>query len=958
MLKLTPDAVLLDCKASDWRHALNQAGAALQEAGLADAGYTDALLEREAQASTYLGNGIAIPHGTPASRSHVHSTGVRVLQFPDGVAWHDDNPVSVVITIAAANDEHLEILRGLTHVLDMPGVADKLAQADDADAVIALLSKAPVQARLDRWTIAARVPAQSREGLAAIAATRLFEANCAGPAFLAEVLAQTPTALGDGLWLAEGHADVFTPALGVATPAQGSVEVAAVFVLARVTGGDEATDRATQRLLDRLLGVLESGEGPRLAQLDAGQLMGRLAGESGTADVLRVRVRNAHGLHARPAKQLVQIAREQAMPIRVRLESGGADSVSAASLTKVIGLGARRGQMLVFSAEGEGATDALAAIASAVRGGLGEDVMPLEDTSEARPSRNKTQSVPCVPAPASDTPLIAVPASPGMTIASVFVMRLPTFSYPETHDDSVAERKRLDDAIRDAYNQLAELVRRADGGEMAEILSMHEEMLRDPELREAATEAINEGASAEAGWWSAIDASARAQAALADRVLAERAADLRDVGRRVLGVLCGVDMPEPPDDPYILVAEDIGPSDVAQLDTQRVKGLLTAKGGATSHSAILARSLGIPAVVGAGEAVLSLSDGVELILDGERGRAIPAPSDARRERTEKAIADRHVLLEQAFAARHDTAVTTDGHRIEVAANLGNTAHTGDAVERGAEGIGLLRTEFIFMAHPSAPDLATQVNEYRQAFDALGDHRPLVARTLDVGGDKPLDYWPVPPEDNPFLGLRGIRLALTRPEILETQIRALLIAAGSRPLRVMFPMVKDVEELHAGKAIFDRVIAEMSGELDVQLGVMIEVPSCALLAETLAPHVDFFSIGTNDLTQYTLAIDRGHPRLSAQADGLHPAVLRLIRLTVEAAHKHDCWVGVCGELAGDSQAMAVLLGLGVDEVSVNARQVPMVKARIRELALTDCAERSARLLTLGTAADVRNAIEVD
>lgn len=959
MLKLTSDAVLLNCKASDWRHALNQAGTALQQADLADAGYTEALFDREAQASTYLGNGIAIPHGTPASRDHVRSTGVRVLQFPDGVAWHDDNPVSIVITIAAANDEHLEILRGLTHVLDAPGVADKLAEAEDTDAVIALLSRAPVQARLDQSTIAARVPAQSREGLVAIAATRLFEADCAGPAFLAEVLAQTPTALGDGLWLAEGQADVATPALGVATPAQGSAEVAGVFVLARAAGDDEATNRATQSLLDRLLGVLESGEGPRLAQLDAGQLMGRLAGESQSAEVLRVRVRNAHGLHARPAKQLVQVAREQAMPIRVRLESGGADAVSAASLTKVIGLGARRGQMLVFSAEGEGATDALAVIASAVRGGLGEDVMPLEDTSQARPSRNKTQPAPPVPAPAADTPLTAVPASPGMTIAPVFVMRLPVFDYAETDDDSVTQRERLDDAIRAAYNQLAELVRRADGGgEMAEILSMHEEMLRDPELREAATQAINEGASAEAGWWSAIDASARAQAALADRVLAERAADLRDVGRRVLGVLCGVAMPAPPDHPYILVAEDIGPSDVAQLDTQRVKGLLTAKGGATSHSAILARSLGIPAVVGAGETVLSLADGVEAILDGERGRAIAAPGDQRRSRTEQAIADRQVRLEKAFAARHETAVTTDGRRVEVAANLGNTAHTGDAVERGAEGIGLLRTEFIFMAHPSAPDLDTQVNEYRQAFDALGDDRPLVARTLDVGGDKPLDYWPVPPEDNPFLGLRGIRLALTRPEILETQIRALLTAAGSRPLRVMFPMVKDVEELHAGRAIFDRVVAEMSGELDVQLGVMIEVPSCALLAETLAPHVDFFSIGTNDLTQYTLAIDRGHPRLSAQADGLHPAVLRLIRLTVEAAHGHDCWVGVCGELAGDPQAMAVLLGLGVDEVSVNARQVPMVKAGIRELALADCVARSSQLLALGTAADVRNAMERD
>ena len=956
MLELTPDAVLLARTAADWRDALAQAGQALIEAGLVATDYTDALMAREAQSSTYLGNAIAIPHGTKEASRLVEHTGLRVLQFPEGVTWHDGNQVHVIVTIAAAGDQHLDILRQLTHVLDAPGVADKLAAADDAKAVIGLLSKAPVTGRLDKTTVAARVPVASREGLTAIAAARLHDAGVTGAGFVAAAMAARPTELGDGLWLVETHVDVRQPGLAVATPAEPDA-TAGVFVLSRMAHAEPDAERATQELLTRLLDVLEGGEGRRLAELDAAQLVGRLAGESASAEVLRVRVRNAHGLHARPAKQLVQVAREQRLPIRVRLEAGGADSVSAASLTKVIGLGARRGQMLVFSAEGEGAAEALDAIAAAVRGGLGEDVLPLEDTSEARPSRNKLTPVARAPAPEADTPLSAVAASPGMAIAPVFVMRLPEFEYAETSDDSVAERKRLDAAIRGAYGQLTDLIRAADGGDMAEILSMHEEMLRDPELREAAVEAINEGASAEAGWWAAIDASARAQAALADRVLAERAADLRDVGRRVLGALCGVAMPEPPDHPYILVAEDIGPSDVAQLDTQRVKGLVTAKGGATSHSAILARSLGIPAVVGAGEGVLSLADGVNLIIDGERGRVVAEPSDARRARTDKAITERAALEERAFAARHEPAVTTDGVRIEVAANLGNTSHAADAVERGAEGVGLLRTEFIFMAHPQAPDLDTQMAEYRQAFDALGHGRPLVARTLDVGGDKPLDYWPVPPEDNPFLGLRGIRLALTRPGILEGQIRALVSASAGRPLRIMFPMVKDVAEFHAAKTIYDRVIADFA-ETDVQLGVMIEIPSCALLAETLAPHVDFFSIGTIDLTQYTLAIDRGHPRLSAQADGLHPAVLRLIRMTVAAATGHDCWVGVCGELASDAQAIGVLVGLGVDEVSVNARQVPLVKARIRELSQRDAAARAEALLALPTAEAVREAVEAE
>jgi phosphocarrier protein FPr len=242
----------------------------------------------------------------------------------------------------------------------------------------------------------------------------------------------------------------------------------------------------------------------------------------------------------------------------------------------------------------------------------------------------------------------------------------------------------------------------------------------------------------------------------------------------------------------------------------------------------------------------------------------------------------------------------------------------------------------------------------------------VARTLDVGGDKPLPYWPVPQEDNPFLGLRGIRLALTQPEVLETQLRALLLAAAGgdnqpgRPLRIMLPMVKDIAEFRAAKAIFDRLLEEIPAEqraTDVQLGVMIEVPSCALLAPTLAAEVDFFSVGTNDLTQYTLAIDRGHPALSAQSDGLHPAVLRLIQMTVDAAHAHGKWVGVCGELASDAQAVPVLVGLGVDELSVSARQVPMVKARLRDFDLADAKAQAELALAQATSDDVRNALEV-
>ncbi|TDX32892.1 phosphocarrier protein FPr [Modicisalibacter xianhensis] len=956
MLTLHQDDVLLACHASDWRDALDQAAASLAEAGRATPAYRQGLHDREAQSSTYLGNAIAIPHGTPASRDQVLETGVRVLQFPDGVEWHDGNRVHVLVTIAAQSDEHLDILRALTHVLDREGVAQRLANAGTRAEVIAELSKAPVVAKVDIDTLCLNFPAKDRFELALAGAARLRQAGCVNAEFVAAIVEQEPVALGQGLWLASSAQGVATPALSLATPeaafAGPKGQVNGVFCLA-------AQGEAHLGLLERIADLLDSGEGETLADAEAPTVLARLAGESASAETVRVRVLNAHGLHARPAKQLVQVARNQGMPIKVRLLEGSAETVSAASLTKVIGLGARRGQTLVFSAEGEGAEAAVQALVEAVRGGLGEKVSPLDERNEAeeyRPAPRELEPL------ASDTTHPAVPAAPGLAIGSVFVMRTPRFEYPERArdldgsrgGDAAVQRTRLSHALQAAAEQLEALIRRAQGGEVAEILSMHEEMLDDPELRESAHEGIDEGLSAEAAWWRGVDTAARAQEMLADRLLAERAADLRDVGRRVLGILCGVELPTPPESPYILVMDDIGPSDVARLDTAKVRGLLTARGGATSHSAILARALGIPAVVGAGERVMTLDNGTELILDGERGRVIPAPSRERRERAELRLKEHEARQKAAYAARFDEGRTRDGHRVEVAANLGNTAHAADAVEYGAEGVGLLRTEFVFMAHADAPTLDTQIAEYREAIDAL-DGRPLVARTLDVGGDKPLPYWPLPQEDNPFLGLRGIRLALTRPEILETQLRALLTAAGDKPLRIMLPMVKDVAEFRAAKIIVDRLQQEIQAP-DVQLGVMIEVPSCALLAPSLAEEVDFFSIGTNDLTQYTLAIDRGHPELSAQSDGLHPAVLRLIQMTVDAAHAKGKWVGVCGELASDAQAVPVLVGLGVDELSVSLRQVPMVKARLREIDLTEARHQAELALGQATAEAVREALE--
>jgi len=953
MLTLGPDDILLDRHADDWQAALDIAAKALTDAGLVEAEYRDGLHAREAQSSTYLGNAIAIPHGTPESRQHVKSTGVRVLQFPKGVQWHDGQTVYVLVTIAAQNDEHLDILRQLTHVLDRDGVANQLANASSAVEVSRLLSKPALEPRLDADTLCINFPARDPQELALAAAARLRQSGCVDNAFISAIASASPQWLGKGFWLASHVQGVTQPALGVATPADPKLEhgghpVHALFCLA-------ASGDAHRPLLEQLLAVLENGESDSLVGKSSAQLLATLAGETASTQTRRVRVLNPHGLHARPAKQLVQVARAQSMPINVRLEEGSASTVSAASLTKVIGLGARRGQWLILSAEGEQATAALDAVSTAVEEGLGEKVTPFDSGYETPPTANTSKPVePLV----TDTPHTGVAASPGLAIAPVFVIRPMQFDYLEHASDPEYEISRLQVALKEGAAQLQALVHNAPGGEVADILSMHEEMLDDPELHHAAIEAIREGRSAEAGWWNAIETAAHAQEMLADRLLAERAADLRDVGRRVLGVLCDVQLPEPPDHPYILVMDDIGPSDVARLDTSRVRGLLTVRGGATAHSAILARALGIPAVVGAGEAVMVLHNGGMMILDGERGRVTTQPSEERLQRAEQQLLEQQQREADAWELRFEQAQTRDGHRVEVAANLGNTAHAADAVERGAEGVGLLRTEFLFMAYSSAPDLATQIAEYREATDAL-EGRPLVARTLDVGGDKPLPYWPVPQEDNPFLGLRGIRLALTQPEVLETQLRALLMAAVGRPLRIMLPMVKDVAEFRAAKVIYDRLLSEIplaERATDVQLGVMIEVPSSALLAPTLAAEVDFFSVGTNDLTQYTLAIDRGHPELSAQADGLHPAVLRLIQMTVDAAHAKGKWVGVCGELASDAMAVPVLVGLGVDELSVSARQIPLVKARLREFDLADAKDTAQLALSKTTSDEVRDALE--
>jgi phosphocarrier protein FPr len=517
------------------------------------------------------------------------------------------------------------------------------------------------------------------------------------------------------------------------------------------------------------------------------------------------------------------------------------------------------------------------------------------------------------------------------------------------------ERRALDAAVAAAHLQLDALQTRlaaeADT-EKAAIFAAHQELLEDPEVLDRAAADIRGGATAAYAWQQAYTAQAERLLALKSQLLAARATDMRDVGRRVLHLLVGRDgaAPEIPAE-SIVVAEDLTPSDAASLDRTRVRGFCTTMGSATSHVAILARGLGIPAVAGIDARVLDLDAGARVVLDGDAGTLKPAPSAAE----EAEIVRRQAADEQRrvaeLAAAMEPATTRDGHRVEVVANIGDLKEAERVPGVGGEGVGLLRTEFLFMERRTAPDEAEQTETYTAIARALGPERILVIRTLDVGGDKPLPYLPMGAEANPFLGERGIRLTLARPELFRAQVRAILRASTAGRVAVMFPMIATLAEWRAGRELVERERAAL-GLPPLQIGIMVETAAAALMAERFAREADFFSIGTNDLTQYTLAMDRTNPRLAPQVDALHPSVLRLIERTVAGAHAHGRWVGVCGALAGDLQAVPVLVGLGVDELSADVPLVPGVKARVRTLALDACRATAQAALEAGDGAEVR------
>jgi len=669
------------------------------------------------------------------------------------------------------------------------------------------------------------------------------------------------------------------------------------------------------------------------------------SGETKTSDA--VKLPNPAGLHARPAAVVAAEAKKYRSDVRL---VRGSDSANAKSVVAIMGLATRFGDAIQVRATGPDAAQAVAGLARLLTEGSGEKpgdapAPALEVTPTA------ASLVTARPVANNANEYVGVSASPGLAVGRVLQFRQEVIAVTEKGDGAQRERARLDAALHEARQQIEALKTRLSDPSKAQILDAHLELLADPDLSDATLQGIGQDRSAAFAWQQAFNAQAATLERLDNPLLRERANDVRDVGRRVLGLIAGVkqsrvDIPAN----TILIAEELTPSDTASLDRDKVLGFCTTTGGATSHVAILARSLGIPAICGIDESTLEVANGTLVVLDGNRGVLRRDPDEASLKEAEERIARQLARREQERAAASRPAQTSDGHRIEVVANIRNAKEAEEAVAIGAEGVGLLRSEFLFDDRDTAPSEEEQAREYTAVAQALGPERTLVIRTLDVGGDKPLTYLPLPKEDNPFLGLRGVRVSLDRPDMFRVQLRAILQAAPLGKLHIMFPMIASLEELRAAKAILAEE-ARATGH-DAKVGVMIEVPAAAMIADKLAEEADFFSIGTNDLTQYTLAMDRGHPKLAKHADALHPAVLKLIGLTVAGAHKHGRWVGVCGGIASDAMAVAALVGLGVDELSVSVPSVPSIKAQLARLSLAECKAVAEEVVQLGTAAEVR------
>ena len=562
--------------------------------------------------------------------------------------------------------------------------------------------------------------------------------------------------------------------------------------------------------------------------------------------------------------------------------------------------------------------------------------------------------------------LDGIAASSGIAIAKAYCLVEPDLTFTEKKiDDVQKEIERFQSALSVAKVELEairEIANKELGADEAAIFNAHVLVLNDPELISPIEDKIKtEQVNAEHALKETTDMFITMFEQMDNEYMQERAADIRDVTKRVLSHLLGVKIVSPStiSEEVIIIAEDLTPSDTAQLNRQFVKGFTTDIGGRTSHSAIMARSLEIPAVVGTKESTKLIKDGDIVIVDGMNGKIHINPTAeviSQYENEQQKFEEQK--LEWAKLVNEKT-ISLDGHQVELAANIGTPEDLEGVINNGGEGVGLYRTEFLYMGRDQLPTEEEQFVAYKQVLQGM-EGKPVVVRTLDVGGDKELPYLDLPKEMNPFLGFRAIRLCLEEQEIFRTQLRALLRASSFGNLKIMFPMIATLEEFRQAKAILEEekemlLTAGTTIAEDIEVGIMVEIPSTAILADQFAKEVDFFSIGTNDLIQYTMAADRMNERVSYLYQPCNPAILRLVKMVIDAAHKEGKWAGMCGEMAGDEIAVPLLLGLGLDEFSMSATSILKARAQIHQLKKSDMVELAEEALQMGTAEEVVQAV---
>ncbi|EAR09249.1 phosphoenolpyruvate--protein phosphotransferase [Reinekea blandensis] len=818
-LSLEPKQILLKQSLASKTEVLTLISDTMQTLGFVTGDYTKALADREAKVSTYLVNGVAIPHGTNEAKSQVKKTGLVIVQVPAGVTWNDQgDQAHFIVGIAANGDEHLGVLQQLTQVVMDEAKAKHLGSNANVQDIVQALN----------------------------------------------------------------------------------------------------------------------------TNLAAGQT------EEDFSNAAEALVIDEAGLHARPASLISEKASEfKDCQIRIRCKTVSANAKSMASL---LTLGAQKGDTLVVSAEGNQAAKAIEALVAMINAGL--------DSEDDTESNNYTPltTLPALTGVKAAQALTGKAASPGIALALQYRLTEKQVDVSREAGNIDEEKQRLTDALAEAATQLDELKARLQNKapKEAAIIQAQKQLLQDEMILERTQELIGHRNSAAWSFREAIQDQIDSLSQVEDERLKARIVDLQDACQRVLAILSGEQTQQGyPEKPFILLARDLTPSQTAGLDSVPIKAICTELGGPNSHMAILARALGIPALVGLGDGALAaLENGTPAIVDAQGATLYSAPDAAGIQAAKAAIGQWQEMRKAEDAQKHEPAQTRDGHHVEVVCNIANPEDSAKILGQGGEGVGLLRTEFLFEAAPKEPSVEEQMASLKAIVNELGD-RQIVVRTSDIGGDKPVQWMNMPHEDNPFLGIRGLRLSMQHEDVFRRQLEAIYRVAawqvkeqGSTGLHIMFPMIAKLSEWQWARDIAELVRKGLNAP-ELPLGIMIEVPSAVLIADHFAREVDFFSVGSNDLTQYTLAMDRLHPQLGKEADNYHPAILKMIEATVKAADAHGKWVGVCGNMAADPNVAALLVGLGVKELSVSPSNVAAVKNIIRAVSYDKLKIKAQKALEMGS-----------